>query len=231
MKYSPDEPGLPHALLYERIHAAFDASAPGLRTSKRISLALLGAPMVAALVALIASYVVYGQPAQGLDVDAASMPQLRLVLLTFAGFTLACTYFALSQGRSGFGAGVTILAAIVCSIAPLYAMLILPDPLHASDALPEAARPSPWGARCLLVSSIVIGLSLSSFALALRRAVTAAVRLRGAALGAAAGAWAGLALLFFCPAGETLHLIVGHVAPMLAATVIGLALTPAFLRT
>ncbi|MGH8175265.1 MAG: NrsF family protein [Steroidobacter sp.] len=232
MKYSPDEPGLPRAQLYERVRAAIDASPPpGLRTSKQIPLALLGAPLLAALVALIASYVVYGQPAQGLEVDIESIPQLRLVLYTFTTFTLASTYFALSQGRTGFGAGVAILVAIACSITPLYAILILPEPLHASGVLLDAARPSPWGVRCLLVASIVIGLSLSSFALALRRAVTVAVRLRGAALGAAAGAWAGIALLFFCPAGEALHLIVGHVLPILVAIVLGFALTPAVLKT
>jgi len=72
---------------------------------------------------------------------------------------------------------------------------------------------------------------LTGFLVALRRAVPVSVRLRGAALGAAAGAWAGLALLFFCPAAEPLHLLVGHSLPVAAATLLGALLAPAALKT
>jgi hypothetical protein len=54
-------------------------------------------------------------------------------------------------------------------------------------------------------------LVLAAFAGALRRAAPAASRLRGAALGAAASAWAGLTVFLFCPAGAHRHLLVGHV--------------------
>ena len=60
---------------------------------------------------------------------------------------------------------------------------------------------------------------LAIFAVALRRAVAVASGLRGAALGAAAGAWGGLAVFAFCPSGETQHLLVGHVLPVALFTV------------
>jgi hypothetical protein len=73
-------------------------------------------------------------------------------------------------------------------------------------------------------------LVLISFTAALRRPAPVASRLRGAALGAAAGAWAGLSVFIFCPATEHRHLLVGHVLPIAAFTLLGLAAIPRALR-
>ena len=62
---------------------------------------------------------------------------------------------------------------------------------------------------------------LAIFAVTLRRAVAVASGLRGAALGAAAGAWGGLAVFAFCPSGELQHLLVGHVLPVALFTLLG----------
>ena len=67
-------------------------------------------------------------------------------------------------------------------------------------------------------------------ATALRRSAPVASRLRGAALGAAAGAWAGLGIFIYCPATEYHHLLVGHVLPIAALTLLGLAAIPRALR-
>jgi Protein of unknown function (DUF1109). len=67
----------------------------------------------------------------------------------------------------------------------------------------------------------VSGSVLAIFAVALRRAVAVASGLRGGALGAAAGAWGGLAVFAFCPSGETQHLLVGHVLPIALFTLLG----------
>lgn len=232
MNYRPDEPGSPPGELYERILAAIDSRTSNRsRTSKRISFVLVAVPLLSALVVAIASYVAYGRPAAGLELDVHSIERLWFTLGVFGALTLAATYLALAQGRNGFGAIAAVLIAIACLIAPLYTILIAPQPLHASGTVFEATQISPWGARCLIVASIVIALALSGFLFALRRAVPVSVRLRGAALGAAAGAWAGLALLFFCPAADRLHLLVGHSLPVLAATLLGALLAPAALRT
>ena len=231
MKYRSDEPGLPPAELYERIAAATDSPSPvGSRTSKRISFVLVAVPLASALVVATASYLTYGQPAAGVKLDIRSLGRLWFALGLFGAMTLAATYLALAQGRDGLGAMAAVLIAIACLIAPLYTILIAPEPLHASRTALEATQISPWGARCLVVASIVIAVALTAFLFALRRAVPVSVRLRGAALGAAAGAWAGLTLLFFCPAAERMHLLVGHSLPVFAATLLGALIAPAALR-
>jgi hypothetical protein len=232
MNYRSDDPGAPPSELYERILAAIDSpSSVNSRTSKRILLVLVAVPLLSALVAVVASYLAYGQPAAGLELDVLSTERLWFALGLFGGLTVAVTYLALAQGGNGFGAMAAVLIAIACLIAPLYTILIAPEPLHVSGTVLEATQISPWGLRCLVVASIVIALALTGFLFALRRAVPVSVRLRGAAVGAAAGAWAGLALLFFCPAADRLHLLVGHSLPVLAATLLGAVLAPAALRT
>lgn len=232
MNYRPDEPGSPPGELYERILAAIESPSPvGSRTSKRILFVLVAVPLLSALVVAIASYFAYGHPAAGLELEVRSIGRLWFALGLFGAVTLAATYLALTQGRNGLGAMAAVLIAIACLIAPLYTILIAPEPLHTSGTVLEATQISPWGVRCLIVASIVIAFALTGFLFALRRAVPVSVRLRGAALGAAAGAWAGLALLFFCPAAERLHLLVGHSLPILAATLLGALLAPAALRT
>jgi hypothetical protein len=92
------------------------------------------------------------------------------------------------------------------------------------------ANLSPWGTRCLTVSAAVGLLVLLTFTAALRRSAPVASRLRGAAVGAAAGAWAGLSVFVFCPAIEYRHLLVGHVLPIAAITLVGLVAIPRALR-
>jgi Negative regulator of sigma F len=105
------------------------------------------------------------------------------------------------------------------------------DPLEASGA-PGAslAELSPWGLRCLAIAVTVGLLVLVSLTAALRRSGPVASRLRGAALGAAAGAWAGLGVFLFCPATDHRHLLVGHVLPIAILTLLGLAAVPRALR-
>jgi hypothetical protein len=231
MNYRSDEPGSAPSELYERILAAMERPSPvDARTSKRIWFVLVAVPLLVALLVAIASYLAYGRPAAGLELGVSSIERLWFALGFFGALTLAATYLALTQGRNGFGAMAAVLIAIAFLIAPLYTILIAPEPLHASGTALEATQISPWGVRCLIVASIVIAVALTGFLFALRRAVPVSVRLRGAALGATAGAWAGLALLFFCPAADRLHLLVGHSLPVFAATFLGALLAPAALR-
>jgi hypothetical protein len=232
MNYPPDEPRSPPPELYQRVLAAIDSPSPvDSRTSKKISFALVAVPLLSALVVAIASYLAYGRPAAGIALDVRSIERLWFAIVLFGALTLAATYLAVARGRNGFGAMAAVLIGLACLIAPLYTLLIVPAPLHASGSVLEATQISPWGIRCALVACIVIALALVGFLFALRRAVPVSVRLRGAALGAAAGAWAGLALLFFCPAADRLHLLVGHSLPVLAATLVGALVAPAILRT
>jgi hypothetical protein len=212
----------PPDALYSRVRADVEATPAATRRTRLPNIAVLAAvPALTAVVVLIASEIVYQRPAVGLEAVAHSVPTLRLALAMIVGLAVVSTLIAVWRGRSGLGPGAASLALIVGLVAPLYAALILPYPSHAHDPGVASVEISPWGLRCFAIATIVGALAIASFSAVLRRAVPVASRLRGAALGAAAGAWAGLAVFMFCPSGEQLHLFVGHVAPIIAFTLVG----------
>jgi hypothetical protein len=201
-----------------------------MRTGTRIVLALAASLLVAAAVLAVASEVVYQRQAVGLEVDAQSASHLLFVLLALVSVTLLSTLTALARGRSGLGPQASSLALVAALVAPVCALLILESPVHAQDSGVLEVEISPWGLRCLVIATIVGTFVLASFALALRRAVPVASRLRGGAIGAAAGAWAGVTVFMFCPSGDYQHLLIGHVLPIVAFTILGGALLPRALR-
>lgn len=215
----------PSERLYAKVRASVEGTpAATMRTRTRIVAAFAIMPVLTALVVLVASEIVYRQPAAGLGIDVASTAGMLTALVLLAGLALASTAFALWQGRSGLGVGATWLVSIAALVVPVYAALTLVRPLHsgaADDVTLTGVAISPWGLRCLLIATVVSASALAFFAGALRRAVAVASGLRGAALGAAAGAWGGLAVFAFCPSGEWQHLLVGHVLPIAVFTLVG----------
>jgi hypothetical protein len=215
----------PSERLYPRIRAAVEATpATTTRTRTRIFAALAVVPALAAAVALIASRIVYGEPAAGLHIDVTSPWATLTTFALLAALAVTSTLFALWQGRDGFGIGSISLMSIVALIVPVYAALTLLRPLHsgaADDVALTGVAISPWGLRCLLVAMAVSVPTMAIFGAAMRRAAAVSSGLRSAALGAAAGAWGGLAVFVFCPSGNLQHLLVGHVLPIALFTVLG----------
>jgi hypothetical protein len=209
----------PPQALYARVRRAIDATpAPRTRTRVRLLAATTAAAVVTALVVAIASELVYGQQAVGLR--ATSLPSIghAAVSLGVLGLMLGATFLAIWRGRSGLGLGATALALVAAFVPALYAVLTFLEPAR---SFTTAVEISPWGTRCILIAAVVGSVTLGSFAAALRRAAPVASRARGAALGAAAGAWAGLAVFVFCPSSDLQHLLLGHVLPVLAFTMLG----------
>lgn len=231
---SPDVTGrpAPPEALHDQIRARIAAAKPSAsRTRGRLLWALIAIPLIAGVVLWIASDLVYHRQAVGLDVDGAqSTVQLLVMLLSLAGMTGVATLFAAWRGSRGFGAGAVSLALVASLVTPLYAAVTLVRPLHLHDAAITGVVISPWGVRCAVIAGVVGLTVMASFVTALRRAVPVATRLRGAVLGAAAGAWAGLSVFVFCPSGDQQHLIAGHVLPVLVLTLIGALATPRLLR-
>jgi hypothetical protein len=225
---------IPPEHLYARIHAAVSSTpAATTRTRSRIVAALASVPALTAILVLAASEIIYGQPAAGLDIDVASTAEALTILALLAGLAFAATIFALRQGPAGLGIGSTWLVSIAALVVPVYAALTVLRPLHtgaADDVALTGVAISPWGVRCLFIATVVSASVLAIFAGALRRAVAVASGLRGAALGAAAGAWGGLAVFVFCPSGEPQHLLVGHVLPIALFTLLGSATAMRMLR-
>jgi hypothetical protein len=220
----------PSDRLYPRIRAAIEAApAATTRTRTRIFAALALVPAMTVLVVLLASAMVYGQPTPGLHIDVSSVVAVLITLGLLAALAVASTVFALWQGRDGFGIGSISLMSIAALVVPAYAALTVLRPLHsgaADNVALTGVAISPWGLRCLVVAAVVSVPALVVFAAALRRAAAVSSGLRAAAVGAAAGAWGGLAVFVFCPSGNLQHLLVGHVLPIAAFTLIGgIALT------
>jgi hypothetical protein len=210
---------VPPAALYANVRRAIDAApAPRTRTRARLLAATAAAAVATALVVAIASELVYGQQAVGLRVTSLSPSSHAAVSLGVFGLMLGSTFLAIWRGRSGLGLGATALALVAAFVPAVYAVLTFLEPAR---SLTTAVEISPWGARCILIAALVGSATLGAFAAALRRAAPVASRVRGAALGAAAGAWAGLAVFVFCPSSDPQHLLLGHVLPVLAFTILG----------
>jgi hypothetical protein len=224
----------PSERLYARVRSAVEGTpAATTRTRTRVIAALAIVPALTTLVVLIASGLVYGQPAAGLAIDVAPSAAVLTTLSLLIGLALASTVFALWQGSSGLGIASMWLVSIAALVVPVYAALTVLQPLHsgaADDASLTGVAISPWGLRCILVATIVGASVLTIFAVTLRHAVAVAVGLRGAALGAAAGSWAGLAVFAFCPSGELQHLLVGHVLPIVLLTLCGARIFQIWIR-
>jgi hypothetical protein len=221
----------PPDTLHQRVVAAVRAQRTStVRPRLKNALALSMASIFAAGVVLAASQVVYGNPAMGLHAGVRSTSLLAFVGVALLLLTLVSTAAALWRGRSGLGASTTKLLAIAVTIAPLYALFSLSLPLHEIAATVGSVSISPWGARCLVIASLVGVVVLGWFAFAMRAAAPVGTHVRSMVLGSAAGAWAGLAVFVFCPSGAPLHLLIGHALPVAAFTALGALTLPAVLR-
>ena len=220
---------MPASELYSRIRAAIDAEPASLvSTRTRITFALAAVLCAAAAALVLASQIVYQRQAVGLEVGGQVPGHALLMLFLLAILVLAATFVALR--RSPTDSETPSLKLAVILVLPIYAVVTLAFPLHGADPLPPDVPLSWWGARCITLSAIVGILVLLCFTMALRRAVPVASVLRGAVLGAAAGAWAGLTVFVFCPAGEAQHLLLGHVLPVALSTLLGTIAAPRALR-
>jgi hypothetical protein len=220
----------PPEVLRLRVRASVEKeSASTTRMAVRVMVALIIASCLTAAVVLAASQMVYQRPAVGLYLAARSEHHLFLVFLLLTGLTVAATVVAVSRGRRGFGSGLVSLAAVAGLVAPVYAALVLVSPVHINP-VHASVLISPWGGRCLALSLIIGIVVLTCFTVALRRSAPVASWLRGGTLGAAAGAWAGLGIFIFCPSGDPWHLLVGHVLPIVAVTLLGFIVIPRVLR-
>lgn len=221
----------PRDALFVRIQAAI-ASTPsstmGMRT--RVLLALVVASGFSAAVVLIASYTVYHRYAPGLEVQASSAPYKIVTLLLLGALTVVATVVATWRGRRGFGSGAKSLYLTIALTAPIYAALVAVGPEHTRDPRLAGAAISVLGVRCLTLSAVVGLAVLATLTLALRHSIPVRSDLRGAAIGAAAGAWAGLSVFVFCPSDELRHLFIAHVLPIVVFTVLGMTIIPRALR-
>ena len=224
-------PAVPPLELSARVRATVaQTPAPRSTLRARLALALVAVPL-SILAGLLGSCVVFpGRPLLRIDLGAlpfVPFAERLLVLLLLAGMA---TGVALAPGRRGLGSKVTLLGIAAVAVAPLYTLLTNVEPLGTAVGDAAARALHPLGLPCALVAFTVGMVALAAFGFALRRAVPAAPVNRAAALGGAAGAWAGVALFLQCPAKDTLHLLVGHSLPVAGFALLGAIALPRLLR-
>lgn len=152
-------------------------------------------------------------------------PTLRspeMMALTASGTALfagASVWMTLGRRNSGLGASIPTLVGMIIAVPVLILVWKVGwSSLYVGgvDWAPE--RP---GFRCLGVSHLV-GLPLLFTFLAIRRQTEPRhPQLTAAALGAAAGAVAAFLVDLWCPVGHPIHLLLGHVLPMISLATLG----------
>jgi hypothetical protein len=158
--------------------------------------------------------------------DLATLPLASMVLVTVIVATLA--FFGLGVAtsiRRFTGAPARALLAIAIGAPLVYALATAARPVH---GIAEVPVPPTW--MCLAMAAMVAMAGLAALVAAFRYAVPVAPRARGAALGAAAGAWAGLAMHLRCPSGDPVHILVGHAVPIALVAMLGAVVAPRFVR-
>jgi hypothetical protein len=133
---------------------------------------------------------------------------------------LVATWEGVARGRSMLGrpAIVRVLVAVLTPVALLAtamaAALVWPETL-ATPASVEAH------AVCVVFTLLFALGPLVAFAIVRRRSDPVAPRLTGAAIGAASGAWGALGIEMHCGHASATHVLVGHVAPVVLLTIVG----------
>lgn len=224
-------PALPKAEVAARIRARIaEAPAPRAPFRRRLALAFIAVPL-AILTGLVGSCIALpGRHLLRVDIwqiPRADFAERLLLLVLLASLT---TGIALLPGRRSLGSKVALLAIAAVALAPLYTLVTHVAPVGTSVGDEAARALHPLGLPCASVAFAVGTIALIAFGLALRRAVPAAPVNRAAALGAAAGGWAGVALFLQCPAKDELHLLVGHSLPVAAFALLGALVLPRVLR-
>lgn len=143
----------------------------------------------------------------------SALAALMLALLT--------TFVATSRGKHGLGERVSVLRWSALSVGPLSIVPMLLLVNLGAEPGPLEQSLDPWGLPCFVIASAIAAVALFVLIAELRRSVPVAAGWRSAALGSAAGAWAGLALLLHCPSGEPQHLAVGHLVPICLFPLLG----------
>jgi hypothetical protein len=120
-----------------------------------------------------------------------------------------------------------LLAAAIGTPVLLLGWMLLWNAVFPSTFQACPGRP---GRLCFDATTVVAGIPLLVVALLARGGTPVNGATRGAAMGAAFGAWAGLAVDLSCGCSDPLHVIRGHLLPVIALALLGTAVGQWVLR-
>ena len=224
---APDRLPPPSAASYQRLREAMAREPSPVRASWAEWLRrFLPLPLMA-LSVLVADALLRARSVWRFEDGTVGRVRALAAALAFA-FAVLVTSRACAHGRDGLGPRLATLRAL--AFAGLPASLLPVAALLATRAAYDGeATLHPLGMPCALVASVIAAVALALLFGQLRGRVAVAVEWRGAALASAATCWAATALLFHCPSLSATHLFSGHVLPLLAFPLAGLALSRRYL--
>lgn len=147
----------------------------------------------------------------------------EVVAVTAAGWliiALAATWGAFGRRRSMLARPVGWLLVVALATAPALLLWFLVWTMMG----PEANVPAASLGIHLACFAMTIVFSLSpivAFVVVRHGLDPVQPRVTGAALGAAAGAWAGVIIDLHCPVSATAHVVLGHLAPIVVLGIAG----------
>ncbi len=198
----------PSPVLRERIRSAVRARAAPTRGATRALATKLHASYGVALVVTVVAASVRASSTRVVGTMLRIVLSLVLTALTASGLT------APAHGTSVLGRRDEDLA-VVLGAAPAVFLIAFEE----YGAWAEPRAPAWWP--CVAVT-LALGAFFTAFALrARRRRVLHRPGLHGGALAGTAGLWASALAFPWCPSLDPLHLLVGHVAPLLALITAG----------
>lgn len=128
-------------------------------------------------------------------------------------------WVAVRMQRSALGVRATMAMALSLALPATLMVFALGLPM------PHLKGPTVdlWSStlRCFELTFVGALPPLLFAAIALRRAFATAARYRGALVGSACGLLSGLVMNLHCPVLDPMHLLVGHVIPVLASVLLG----------
>jgi hypothetical protein len=164
--------------------------------------------------------------------DLRHVPVTALAVSTGAVLAIAlASLLGVSWSRRSTGPSVRTLRLVALGTAPLLALVTASRPLTTADGPTSLSSGIIDALACLATMGAASGVGLLALLIAFRRAVSVAPHLRGAALGAAAGAFGGLAMQLRCPSPDPVHILAGHVVPIAIIATIGALVGPRVVRT
>jgi len=140
-----------------------------------------------------------------------------------ASIALASTWAAFARGGSMLGRSLAWLATTIVTTPLAIALwMVLARPADIVDV------PSPW--HCVGTALFFGLVPLGAFTFVHRQSDVARPVATGAALGAAAGAWADVLLVLHCPGADLAHRLLCHVGPTALLVALGALLGGVVIR-
>jgi hypothetical protein len=153
-----------------------------------------------------------------------------IVVLSAAGWAVIAalaTWAGFTRSRGMLGLPTSWLSAVALAVGPALLAWALPF----VDGAGSFVRGSSIAhAVCFALTLAFAAIPLALMVTLKRRSDPVHPRAAGAALGAAAGAWGSVLIDLHCPITSSLHVDLGHVAPVALFTLLGAVVGHLFLR-